>query len=147
MDLENQANWEKIAEINKVAIKPDGANNAYIPIPSFDVLANGRIFIIDCHSKSASPHWVYACSFLQNVKVGIDLSQSMASYSARKIFFKRKNLIKFSQLVEIFTVKIPYWIEDLNLIIYKYIGQDDESVIDLLKIIDKKVTDLSDFGN
>jgi hypothetical protein len=147
MDFANQSLWELAFTTNKIAEKLTGSINSYIPIPEFSIPVSGRIFVVKVLSNSAKPHWAYACLLLQNLKVGIDLEPQIAINQAKKVFFKRANLLKFTEKVESLTCKIPYYLEDLNIIIYQYLGTDDESIFDLLKIIDKKVTDLSDFGN
>lgn len=137
LQLNNADNWEQIynTSVSAVFITP----KVHAKIPKIEVP-----FLLDTHVLAVyvttevpeGSNWNFAGYLSQQFNLGLIVGGTPEAdeVSSRKIFLNRIKLVVFPKLTPSYAVslEVPKWFTSVNLIVWKYIGIDYDSVEKLL---------------
>lgn len=130
--LTNSNNWSQIYNENHT-VQPLGTNPPkYKPIPEiiFPLILQSHILVFHASSNITPPSWRFAGFVDQRIRTGLTGGGTYdGNVDQHRIYLDRNTLLKFSKLTDDFalTIKIPYWIEQIQLIAWEYIGPVGDS--------------------
>lgn len=132
LQLTNPNNWEQIYSQNHLAQVLGSNPLKYKPIPEivFPFLLDRHILVISAESNVAPPSWRFAGFVDQRIRTGLTAGGAYDGYASQaKIYLTRNTLIQFPALTDDYalSVKIPYWIEQIQLIVWQYSGPVSDS--------------------
>lgn len=145
----NPSNWELLASENLIAPTPPGEVNnlnRWYPIAPWDVpfLTAGKLIAIYAESESAEPHWKYAGQAIQKINTGLTVGTDHTGVlSVKKFYLNQFSLLKYLDNYGgeySLTIKIPYWIREITVYLWEYVGDVVDSHEDLLNDIIDLVT-------
>lgn len=125
-ELANANNWESVWHESFVG-QPLGTSS-YLAIPEINVpiLLDRNLVAVFATSTKNPGYWNLAGWAKQKLQLGITGTPSPDSVaqSARKFFLERFTLLEFSNYANSYGVafNIPYWIDQISLYLFKYIG-------------------------
>lgn len=151
LDLTNLDNWALVWENSTQAQRLE--DKTYIPIPEIicPFPLNKSLIAIEVSSVSALKEWALAAYLNQIVNIANFGTYSKAILSSNKVFFKKVNLVSFPLTANEYFLyfKVPYYIEDITLKLWKYTGLEENTNIDLqttLQRIEQKIDDISNYS-
>lgn len=140
LDLGNTAAWLQVYDEARIVVYQNPLS--YTPLPAFEIpfLFDKRILAVKNSSVTAKSYWQNAGSLVQRLQLGAGGTASnlpIAEFSRRKLRFNRTELFIFPQYSEHYELVhvAPYWVEDMRLTIWQYVGQDSDTVEELLDTI------------
>lgn len=138
LELGNANNWESIFSQTYSAQPVPDKPNTYYPLPeiTIPILLDRRILAIHAYSPSAAPHWKFAGYLNQKVQTGLTVGGMTDSYAQRKkLWLNQINLIILPFIASTYAISfsIPYWILNIQLVAWKYIGSESYSTEDLIE--------------
>jgi hypothetical protein len=140
LDLSNQANWLQVYDELRqvVVISPV----AHTPIPAFEVpfIFDRAILAVKAFSATASPRWRFAGDLVQQVQLGTGGGSSglpLATVERQALRLNRTEFVLFDKVTSDYqlTVECPFWLRDLRITIWEYVGAVSNST-------DNKVDDV-----
>ncbi len=104
----------------------------FYPIPPINVpiLIEEPIIAIYASSTSARETWKYAGSIYQKIQTGITVGGTPDSYlTNHKFYLNQITICRQLQLDSSFAIeiRIPYWIRDIDLKVWQYVGTVNDS--------------------
>lgn len=132
LQLTNPNNWNQIYSQNHVAEVLGTNPPKYKPIPEiqFPLILERHILVISASSNVTPPSWRFAGFVDQRIRTGLTAGGAYDGNAAQeKIYLTRNTLIQFPRLTDDYTmtIKIPYWIEQIQLIVWEYVGSISDS--------------------
>lgn len=127
LQLTNPNNWEQIYSQNHVAQVLGTNPPKYKPIPEipFPLILDRHILVISAESNVAPPSWRFAGFADQRIRTGLTAGGAYDGHAdQQKIYLTRNTLIQFPKLTDdyVLSIKVPYWIEQIQLIVWQYVG-------------------------
>lgn len=144
--------WQILWTENFEVARP--APNRYTPIPPWTVPVqfDQPVFAISTSSFNALPRWQTAGWISQKINTGIIVDGTPdAEINNQRVFLNRLNLFEMPlNLASSYSIiyRFPRWIADLSLSIWQYTGnyEEDDEIKRILRRIEQKVEDISDYG-
>ncbi len=139
LQLGNSANWEVIYNQNTAAVQLPLVGGGYkiVPIPEISVSVLLDVFVLAVSISTNVPEnrtWRFAGNLRQQVSTGIVFGGSQdASFNRRyPLFLDKINLLLLQPLSVDYSVfiKVPDWFENAEVIVWRYIGTDTDSIED-----------------
>jgi len=146
--ISNSANWNQIWSTTRTAqsVEPSVLEK-YYPIP--EIVApfqfDNPILAVYADSNSAEEHWKLAGKAQQKVLTGLVVGGTPETVTAiKRIWLKQISLLIFPRLASTYTLgfNIPYWLRDINLIVWEYVGPINDSIDQKLTAIQSDLATL-----
>lgn len=133
LDLTNPNNWQQLYNQSFTAAVKQPKPYQYFPIPEiqFPLLMEKHIIVCAASSLTAPPKWRFAGFVDQRLRFGLTTGGAYDGNAyQKKIWLNRNTLIIFPKLTPdySFSIKIPYWIDHIQLIFWQYIGSENDSI-------------------
>lgn len=137
LQLSNAANWQDIysREFQAQII----SDKAHIPIPevTIPILLDRHILAIYANSMTAKRSWDTAGYLKQKISLGLITGGAPDAevIHSRRIGLRRITLVTFPKLTTEYGLgfNAPFWLRDINLTIWKYVGAESDSTEDLIQ--------------
>lgn len=147
-NLTTSSNWQQLWSGNYTA-QPVELNvlERYYPIPEIQVNVQLDKHILAClaHSPSSPPNWKFAGRAYFKLETGITVVPVPETvFSVKKIWLQQISLLFVPKLSTSYALsfKIPYWIRDIQLIVWEYTGPVNDSLALKLDEIQSDLTTL-----
>lgn len=126
-DFQQENNWVQTWADHVEAQPVNGNPNRRIPIRTIvvPILIESPVLGIFVNSDTAAPHWRYAGMCRQIIPTGLTIGGvTNAHTERRKLYLYRLNLLILPKLTAEYSLQIdvPYWIIDLRLNLFEYVG-------------------------
>ncbi len=126
----------------------------YVPLPSVDIpiAFEKPLIAISTSSFNALPRWVTGGWISQTIDTGLRVTGvADAIQSNQRVFLNKLSLFQFPMDLAssyVLTYNFPRWIFDISIAIWEYQGTDveDDEIKRILRRVEQKVNDISDFG-
>lgn len=154
-DLANVENWQLLLSEKRLATaktQPISGKNFFNPIPPVYANPNSNILLVGVQSEYAKPTWFLGARIAQFLYVSpssyYNYTSGVQISNIRKIGLNRLTLIKFDDFdinEYVLEVAIPYWIQDIYVEVWQYLGDvrdsDEEwvSLVERLNSIESKL--------
>lgn len=147
-ELTNPNNWEQIYNQSFTAeiISPQPLKYRPIPEIAFPLVMQRHIIVCGANSSTAPPNWRFAGFVDQRLRFGLTVGGAYDGNAyQKKIWLKRNTLIIFPRLTPdySFSIKIPYWIDQIELIFWQYIGIENDSTELALAAMSAKLDEIN----
>jgi hypothetical protein len=89
------------------------------------------IVAVYAHANSAEEHWKLAGKAQQKIITGLTVGGTPETVTAiKRIWLKQISLLFFPRLSSTYTLSfhIPYWLRDINLVVWEYVGPINDSI-------------------
>jgi|SRR6476646_1300426 len=151
LNLGNGANWQLKHSANIVAMQVPLSNGKYLHNPIGEVKVP---FLLDKYvyailigtTKPAGAKWKFGGYVKQSIHIGISNGggQDAATNTRQPLFLFHNNVVFFPAITAEFSMSIivPDWFTDVDLNIWEYIGEDNDTVEQRLVAIDAKLQQL-----
>ena len=138
-------NWNQLYSTTLVADPVPSRVENYFPIPEFSIpiILDNRILAILAESDTAQQNWKYAGQAKQVIQTGLTVGGVADTVNSVKKFYLRQiSLLQFPDTAPSYTlkIKIPFWIRDLELILWEYTGPITNTYDQILTEIKEAVT-------
>ena len=147
LQLGNSANWLQVWTSAIVATRtPDGG---FIPMPPLQcpVRLESRIITIYTYSARAKATWQIAGVLTRKIRAGVLVGggYDVGVADLKLLRLNKNNLYIFDPLETDYEIEISpkYWLEDLEVAVFEYIGIDTDTVSEKLNQIELKIDGLS----
>lgn len=148
VEFTKDGNWQQVYEERRVIQVID--ERSYTPIPAFEVgfLFTSHILAVRALSTKAKAHWRFAGNLFQRLQLGAGGTASnlpTVDLTTRAITLNRFMLIDFPRYTPEYEVNFapPFWIEDIRLTFWEYIGVDSDNISQDLSRIESKIDALN----
>lgn len=143
-DVSNSANWEQIYSGSFQAnYVPGKATNIYVPIPSTEIpiSIDSALIAIYCTSTTYPDSKTYLGSVSQALFSNGNFPTTTAKGSSKGIYSNQTVLIEFTKFDDDYQLllKPKYYVEQLSLTIFKYLGLPNYYVEQKLNAIETKI--------
>lgn len=140
-----EENWHLVAQENLIAVSVPSQVENYYPIPEWTapVILENRILAISADSDTAQQNWKYAGQAMQVITTGLTVGgQADTVNSVKKFYLRQISLLQFPDTSFEYTlkIKIPFWIRDIQLLIWEYTGPITNTYDQILTEIKEAVT-------
>lgn len=139
-DLVTRENWQLILTDRRIVEKTPPvvpkAEYSYTPIPPIYAAPNSPILLIGVRSDMALSHWFLGARVSQYLYIEPNLSSGFSTSGVqasdiKSIGLNRLVLVEFKKyniFPYVLKIEIPYWLEDIHLVVWEYIGiyQDED---------------------
>lgn len=139
LDFGNQANWLLVYEERRDAAYLD--EQQFTPLPAFELpfLFDKPILACKAFSQGAKPTWRFAGTLTQRFQLGsggVGTTLPIAEASRRGLKLGRTELCVFTQYTQHYELLLecPYWLDNLRLTIWEYVGPNSDSTEALLEL-------------
>lgn len=153
LQLADSSNWELLLSQSKVATRHADrlvANSyyEYEPIPPF-ANPQSHLLLIGTRSDTAKPYWFLGARASQYLYLSPNISSNFTSGvqagNSINVGLNRMTVVEFKDY-DIFNyvlkLEIPYWIEDIYIEVFEYVGfvePDARQILDRLDSIETKL--------
>ena len=139
-DLSTRQNWELILSEQRVVVYQDGTlptndNYKYTPISPFYAALNSHILLIGTRSNSARQHWFLGARVSQFLYVSpsadFSYTSGVQASDIKRVGLNRFTLVEFKNynvIPYVLELDIPYWLEDIYVEVWEYLGQPEEAL-------------------
>lgn len=137
LQLSNAANWQDIYTRSLQA--QIISDKAHIPIPevTVPVLLDRHILAVYANSSTAKKSWSTAGYLKQKISLGLITGGTLDAevIHSRRIGLKKITLVTFPRLTTEYGLgfDVPFWLKDISLTIWKYVGTESDSTEDLIQ--------------
>ena len=139
LELENSANWDLFFHLNLTA-EQGSYPNSHKPIPhqEIPIRLDKHVIAVVVHSRTAKSTWHFAGFLGQKIFSGQVVSGAPDTFAVtkRKLWLDQITLLVFPRLTSTYSIfyEVPYWFDEVDFTIWKYIGPDRDSTDDLLEV-------------
>jgi hypothetical protein len=139
LQLGNSSNWEVIynQSVSAVQIPIQGGGYKTIPISEISIPVLLDVFVLAVSVFTNVPdgrNWRFAGNLRQQVSTGIVFGGSQdASFNRRyALFLDKINLLLLTPISADYSIfiKVPDWFENASVIVWRYTGNDTDSIED-----------------
>lgn len=154
LQLTDNSNWELLLSQKKVATRYTDklvpySHYEYEAIPPFYANPHSHLLLIGTRSDTAKPYWFLGATASQYLYLSPGLSSNFTSGvqagNSINVGLNRMTVVEFKDY-DIFNyvleLKIPYWIEDIYIEVFEYVGfvePDGRRIIEQLDSIETKL--------
>lgn len=141
LEFNNSQNWDFVYQTSQQAVS---INNQSQPIPEITIpfLLDRRIVAVHASSLTAKSTWRFAGFLNQKVQIGLLIGgQPDARMPRNKIWLNNINLIVYPQYSSTYSLSVepPFWLRDISLSVYKYVGVESDSTDNLILSIQNQL--------
>jgi hypothetical protein len=127
LDLNTSTNWVEIWNTQLTIQSSTPEINKLNPFPRVKVpfLVSSPIIAIYSDHPSLKPSWNFGGYMIQSIQTGLTVGGNPDSQAnLKKFFLRRINLIFFEKISTTYAIElsIPWWIRNLDVIIWSYTG-------------------------
>ena len=127
--LTNNSNWEKVFTADQSVVYDGNPYTGYKPIPSMFAVVDKHTLLIGASSATALPHWYLAARVTQYIYTFATETPTIAAgiktSSTHRIKLGNMSLVQlqnFNFTPFLIMIEIPYWIKDVHVEVWKYLG-------------------------
>lgn len=142
LQLQNGANWSSLWSYSVAAVSIPDKPGFTAPIAPILVpfLLENHIIAISATSPTAKPRWKFAGNIAKKISTGIVTggTPDTTISDSRPLFLNRINLFRFTPYTTTYALEIapPYWLTQLDLILWIYSGVDSDTATEQLNRIE-----------
>lgn len=139
LEIDNKTKWRNILTETRTVIykdntKPGDDKYFYTPISPLYVTTEAYLLLVGVHSNNAKRHWFLGARVSQYLYTSPSSSdkliQGVQASDIKKAGLERLTLIEFPNhnvKPYVLQVEIPYWLEDVYVEVWEYIGEHDST--------------------
>jgi hypothetical protein len=144
LQLGNSSNWESRWMANLSVVYLGGESYKPIPPVTVPIQFESPILAVSANSTKSPARWQLGAWLNQNIQTGLLVGglPDASAVISRRVFLRRINLIQLPRYAFSYSIdfKIPYWIEDIQLIVHEYVGPIVDSTEQLIQGLQADIT-------
>lgn len=146
-DIDNTTNWLQIYSDDFQATYIQGQQiPIYTPIPKTELPVNidSSLVAIHCTSTQYPNSQKYLGSVVQAVLINQSFPTDTATANAKRIYSNQTVLAQFTEFDDTYrlVLSVRWWVEQLSITVYEYIGLENFKIENRLNIIEEKINQL-----